>query len=64
MVRFTENDRKIGACVHLVIDYVCSHGKYQNYPCPYRNKPGNCPCYIAFTEQMAKDLKEKGYFSY
>ena len=37
MVRFTESNRKIGDCVHLVNDFVCSHGKYQNYPCPYRS---------------------------
>jgi hypothetical protein len=64
MVRFTENDRKIGSCVHLVNDFVCSHGKYQNYPCPYRSNAEKCPCYVAFTEQMEKQLNEKGYFSY
>ena len=26
MVRFTENDKKNGSCVNLVIDYVCSDG--------------------------------------
>lgn len=63
MVRFTGNDRKIGSCVHLVNDFVCSHGKHQNYPCPYRSNAGKCPCYVAYTEQMEKQLKEKEYFS-
>ena len=64
MVRFTENDRKIGSCVYLVNDFVCSHGKHQNYPCPYRSNTEKCPCYVAFTKQMEKQLNEKGYFSY
>lgn len=64
MVRFTESNRKIGDCVHLVNDFVCSHGKHQNYPCPYRSNTEKCPCCVAFTEQMGKQLKEKGYFSY
>lgn len=57
-------DKKIGVCVHLVNGFVCSHGKHQNYPCPYRNNTTKCACCIPFTKQMEKQLKEKGYYSY
>ena len=64
MVRFTEDEKKIGVCVHLVIDFVCSHGKHQNYPCPYRNNTSKCAECVPFTERMAEDWKTKGYFTY
>lgn len=65
MTRFyNPNDRKIGVCVHLVNDFVCSHGVHQNYPCPYRNNTEKCSCFVAFTESMAEELKDKGYFRY
>lgn len=64
MNRFAVSKKQVGSCVNLVIDYVCSDGIHQNYPCPYRDKPEKCPHFIEFTEQMEKQLKEKGYFSY
>ena len=66
MVRFAENSNnyQVGVCLHLVIGFVCSHGKNQNYPCPYRNNTEKCPECNLFTENMKEELKEKGYFRY
>lgn len=50
---------KIGGCFHLVNDFVCSEGRYQNYPCPYDNID-RCPCSIKVTEKMAKQWNEEG----
>lgn len=50
---------KVGGCFHLVNDFVCSEGRYQNYPCPYSNID-KCPCSIKVTEQMVKQWNEKG----
>ena len=55
---------KIGSCVHLVIDYVCTCGKHQNYPCPYREDFSKCNNFVPFTQKMLDDVKTKGYFTY
>ena len=51
----------VGQCLHLVNDFICSEGKYQNYPCPYRYDIGKCKCSIVITEEMAEQWKTKGY---
>lgn len=50
----------IGGCFHLVNDFVCSEGRYQNYPCPYKNNIDKCPCSIEVTERIAKQWNEEG----
>lgn len=66
MTRFVQHadDKKIGVCIHLVVDFVCSYGKHQNYPCPYRNKTSGCSSCVPFTERMAEELNAKGYFTF
>ena len=51
---------KIGGCLHLVNDFVCSEGRHQNYPCPYKSNIDKCPCSIEVTEKMAKQWNEEG----
>ena len=51
---------KVGGCLHLVNDFVCSEGRYQNYPCPYGSDIDRCPCSIKVTEKMAKQWNEEG----
>ena len=41
--------------------FICTQGKHQNYPCPYRNDYSKCPSCITVTEQMEKDYRENGY---
>ena len=50
----------IGGCIHLVNDFVCSEGRYQNYPCPYKSDINKCPCSIGVTEKMVKQWNEEG----
>ena len=50
----------IGGCFHLVNDFVCSEGRYQNYPCPYGSNIDKCPCSIKVTEKMVKQWNEEG----
>jgi hypothetical protein len=50
----------IGGCLHLINGFVCSEGRYQNYPCPYGNNINKCPCSIEVTEKMAKQWNEEG----
>lgn len=51
----------VGGCLHLVNNFICTEGKYQNYPCPYRSNINKCPCSIEITEKMVEQWKEKGY---
>ena len=51
---------KIGGCLNLVNGFVCSEGRYQNYPCPYGSDIDRCPCSIKVTEKMAKQWNEEG----
>ena len=57
-------DIKIGACVHLVNNFVCSSGKHQNYPCPFRYDFSKCRCFVPFDQEMKNKLETKGYFTY
>ena len=50
---------KVGGCFHLVNDFVCSEGRYQNYPCPYSNID-KCPCSIKVTDKMVKQWNDEG----
>lgn len=52
--------KKVGQCLHLVSDFICSEGKYQNYPCPYCDI-SKCPNAIVITEEMVKQWQTKGY---
>ena len=54
---------KDGSCLHLVNDFICTEGKHQNYPCPYRNDIHNCICSIKITKEMVEQLKETGCVS-
>ena len=54
---------KEGSCLHLANDFICTEGKYQNYPCPYRNDIYNCICSINVTKEMVEQLKETGCVS-
>jgi hypothetical protein len=49
----------IGECLHLVNSFICSEGKYQNYPCPYSNI-NKCPYSIGVTEKMVEQWNEEG----
>ena len=51
---------KVGGCLNLANDFVCSEGRYQNYPCPYGSDIDRCPCSIKVTEKMAKQWNEEG----
>jgi hypothetical protein len=52
---------KVGQCIHLVSDFICTEGKYQNYPCPYKGNISKCSCSIQVTTEMAEQWKAKGY---
>lgn len=49
-----------GSCLHLVNDFICSEGKHQNYPCPYRNDIHNCICSLRATKEMVEQYKSTG----
>lgn len=51
---------KSGECLHLNSGFLCTEGKYQNYPCPYMGKFNACPCSIPVTDEMERQWKEKG----
>lgn len=51
---------KIGGCLHLINDFICSEGRYQNYPCPYKSDINKCPCSIKVTAKMVEQWDEKG----
>ena len=53
----------IGTCLHLMNGFICSEGKHQNHPCPYRNDIHNCISSIKVTKEMVEQLNEKGYIS-
>lgn len=50
----------VGECLHLVNSFICTEGKYQNYPCPYRNDISKCCCSIKTTEEMIKQRQKNG----
>ena len=50
----------VGECVHLVNSFICSEGKHQNYPCPYRMSCFKCPSCVIVTENMKKEWDETG----
>lgn len=54
---------KEGQCLHLVNDFICTEGKHQNYPCPYRYDIYNCICSIEVTKEMVEQLRETGCVS-
>lgn len=49
---------KVGQCIYLINDFVCSDGKYQNFPCPFRNSGCVCSSAVIVTQEM-KDKWEK-----
>lgn len=53
--------KTVGSCFHLINDFICSEGKYQNYPCPYRNSTNKCPCFAAITKEMVESWDRCGY---
>ena len=53
----------IGTCVHMANGFICTEGKHQNYPCPYRNDIHNCICSIKWTKEMVEQLNETGCVS-
>ena len=58
-----KNQHMIGTCLHCMNGFICSEGKHQNYPCPYRNDIHNCVCSIKVTKEMVEQLNEEGYIS-
>ena len=50
----------VGSCLNLSNGFICSEGRYQNYPCPYGSDIDRCPCSIKVTEKMAKQWNEEG----
>lgn len=50
----------IGGCLNLSNGFICSEGRYQNYPCPYGSNINKCPCSIEVTEKMVKQWNEEG----
>lgn len=57
------NKHMIGTCLHCFDGFICSEGKHQNYPCPYRNDIYNCVSSIKVTKEMVEQLNEEGYIS-
>ena len=53
----------LGECLHLANSFVCTQGKYQNYPCPYRNDISKCGCSIKVTEKMIEQWNKYGYIT-
>ena len=53
----------IGTCVHMANGFICTEGKHQNYPSPYRNDIHNCICSIKWTKEMVEQLNETGCVS-
>lgn len=53
-------DIQIGDCLNRHNGFLCSEGKYQNYPCPYGSNISKCPCSIEVTEKIAKQWQEEG----
>jgi hypothetical protein len=51
---------KVGQCVHLVSDFICTEGKHQNYPCPYRDNISKCSCSMTVTTEMAEQFNNNG----
>lgn len=51
---------KTGECIHLASSFICTHGKHQNFLCPYK-KYEKCPSSIIVTEDMEKSWNEKGF---
>lgn len=54
---------KVGECIHLVSGFICTEGKYQNYPCPFQGNMGKCACSIPVTEKMVEQWNSQGYVS-
>ena len=50
----------VGECMNLKNGFVCSSGKYQNYPCPYQYSKNKCKSAIMVTEDMKRQWDEKG----
>lgn len=50
----------VGECAHLINSFICSEGKYQNYPCPYRYDISKCKCAIKVTPEMVEQYKNNG----
>ena len=53
----------VGTCVHMLNGFICSEGKHQNHPCPYRNDPHNCICSVKWTKEMVEQLNETGHIN-
>ena len=50
----------VGECMHLINSFICTEGKHQNYPCPYRDNATKCSCSILVTEKMAEQWNNHG----
>lgn len=57
------HENLIGTCVHMMNGFICSEGKHQNYPCPYRHDIYNCICSVKWTKEMVEQLNETGHIS-
>ena len=52
---------KVGECFNLVNSFICSEGKNQNFPCPYRDNFKKCPSCITVTQDMVDQMEKQGW---
>ena len=57
------NKQMIGTCLHCFDGHICSEGKYEGKPCPYRHDIYNCVSSIKVTKEMVEQLNEHGCIS-
>lgn len=50
-----------GECIHLVNNFICSEGKNQNFPCPYRDNFKKCHNCVVVTDEMERQWKQSGF---
>ena len=48
---------KAGECLHLINSFICSEGKYQNYPCPYQGDFTKCKSCVLVTNEMEEQMR-------
>ena len=51
----------VGECLHLVNSFICSEGKNQNFPCPYKGDFKKCHNCVVVTDSMMVQMNTYGY---
>jgi hypothetical protein len=50
----------VGECMHLINSFVCSEGRNQNFPCPYRDNFKKCNNCVIVSEEMSEKWNKTG----